>query len=74
MLRTVTQYGVFTFLGAAIILLLSFVVEKGIKQVDDMLVPCQHGTYLSSTCLMPFSTKKLSKKIITVHKKVKTPY
>ena len=51
MLRTVTQYGVFTFLGAAIILLLSFVVEKGIKQVDDMLVPCQHGTsYVQGKC------------------------
>ena len=51
MLRTVTQYGVFTFLGAAIILLLSFVVEKGIKQVDDMLIPCQHGTsYVQGKC------------------------
>jgi len=51
MLRTVTQYGVFTFLGAAIILLLSFVVERGIKQVDDMLVPCQHGTsYVQGKC------------------------
>ncbi len=51
MLRTVTQYGVFTFLGAAIILLLSFVVEKGIQQVDDMLVPCQHGTsYVQGKC------------------------
>ena len=43
MLRTVTQYSTFTFLGAAVILMLSFVVEKGIEQVDEMLVPCQHG-------------------------------
>ena len=44
MLKTVTQYSTFTFLGAAVILMLSFVVEKGIEQVDEMLVPCQHGT------------------------------
>ena len=44
MIRTLTQYGVFTLFGAAVILLLSFVVEEGIKQVDEMLIPCQHGT------------------------------
>lgn len=44
MLKSLTQYGIFTFLGAAVILLLSFVIENGIKQVDEMLVPCQHGT------------------------------
>lgn len=51
MLRTVTQYSTFTFLGAAVILMLSFVVEKGIEQVDEMLVPCQHGTpFIQGKC------------------------
>jgi hypothetical protein len=51
MIGTITQYGIFTLLGAAIILLLSFVVENGIKQVDDMLVPCQHGTpFIQGKC------------------------
>jgi len=51
MLRTITQYGVFTFLGAAVILLLSFVIEKGINQVDEMLIPCQHGTsFIQGRC------------------------
>ena len=51
MLRTGFQYGIFTFLGAAFIVLISFVVEKGVKQVDDMLVPCQHATtYVQGKC------------------------
>ena len=51
MLRTVTQYSTFTFLGAAVILMLSFVVERGIEQIDEMLVPCQHGTpFIQGKC------------------------
>lgn len=51
MLKTVTQYGIFTLLGGAIILLLSFVIEKGINQIDEMLIPCQHGTnFLQGKC------------------------
>ena len=50
-MRIVIQYGSFVLLGMAMIWLLSFVVEKGIKQVDDMLVPCQHGTsYIQGRC------------------------
>ena len=47
----VLQYGTFVFLSAAIMLLLSFVVEKGVEQIDTMLVPCQHGTeYVQGKC------------------------
>ena len=47
MCRQVTQYGTYTFLAAAIILLLSYVIEKGVNELDNMLVPCQHGTSFS---------------------------
>ena len=47
MCRQVTQYGTYTFLAAAIILLLSYVIEKGVNELDNMLVPCQHGTTFS---------------------------
>ena len=51
MIKAFIQYGTFTLVGAAIIALLSFVMEEGIRQVDDMIVPCQHGTsYVQGKC------------------------
>ena len=51
MFKLFIQYGVFIIIGITIMYLSTFFVDEGIKQVDNMLVPCQHGTsYIQGKC------------------------
>lgn len=42
------QYGVFSIVGAGLITLLAFSVDRAIDSLDSMLIPCQHGTSYSN--------------------------
>ena len=51
MIKIIIQYSIFTLVGFALLFLFSFVVERGINEVDNMIVPCQHGTsYTQGRC------------------------
>lgn len=51
MIKIIVQYSIFTLVGFALLFLFSFVVERGINEVDNMIVPCQHGTsYTQGKC------------------------
>jgi len=51
MIKIIIQYSIFTLVGFAFLFLFSFVVEQGINEVDNMIVPCQHGTsYIQGKC------------------------
>ena len=38
------QYSIFTFAGCVFLFLIGFGIDNGIKEIDNLLVPCQHGT------------------------------
>lgn len=38
------QYGIFTFAACVFLFLIGFAVDNGIKEIDNLLIPCQHGT------------------------------
>ena len=43
--------GVFSLVGAAIVVLLAIGIDEGIKTLDDLLIPCQHGTkWINGKC------------------------
>jgi len=45
------RYGVFSIVGAGIITLLAFSVDRAITSLDSILIPCQHGTsYAQGSC------------------------
>ena len=43
------KYGVFFTVGAAIVALIAIGIDEGIKSLDSMLIPCQHGTTYTSS-------------------------
>ena len=52
MLKIYLQYSIFILLGISILFLSIFVIEKGIEEVDNMIIPCQHGTsFIQGKCL-----------------------
>jgi hypothetical protein len=46
-MKAIIQYIVFSLVGLLLLFLTSFVVDRGIREVENMLVPCQHGTTYS---------------------------
>jgi len=45
------RYGVFSLVGASLIVLIALSIDKAIDSLDSMLIPCQHGTpYSMGSC------------------------
>lgn len=51
MISKVLRFGIFSGVGVALIVLIAIGVERGIKSLDSMLIPCQHGTpFVNGQC------------------------
>ena len=48
-LQNTLKYGVFFTVGAALVALIAIGIDEGIKSLDSMLIPCQHGTTYTSS-------------------------